>query len=117
MVQRRLRAIKSGLVDGLIAELPHASAKQVEGLARRLADRNPMVIFHPTVRPKRFSVFRHDAAMAIGEVLQSLYDSGHRRIAYIQHAALGENTRVNAYIAFLKTAGLPFDPTLMVDGA
>jgi DNA-binding LacI/PurR family transcriptional regulator len=116
-VERIFRDIESGLADGLIAELQHLSAKEVEGLARRLAARKPMVIFHPTVRPKRFSVFRQDAAMAIGEVLQSLYDAGHRRIAYMQHAALGENTRVNAYLAFLKTAGLPFDPTLMVDGA
>ena len=35
----------------------------------------------------------------------------------MQHAALGERTRVNAYLAFLGAAGLPFDETLMVDGA
>ena len=38
---------------------------------------------------------------AIREVLQTLYCDGHRRIAYMQHAALGERTRVNADSAFL----------------
>ena len=116
-VERIFLEIESGLADGLIAELQHLAAEDVEALTRRLATRKPLIIFHPIVRPNRFSVFRQDATAAIREVLQTLYGDGHRRIAYMQHAALGERTRVNAYLAFLGAAGLPFDETLMVDGA
>jgi DNA-binding LacI/PurR family transcriptional regulator len=117
-VERVFLEVEGGLADGMIAELQHLTPVQIDTLTRRLIVANkPMIIFHPTMRPKRFCVLRQDAANAILQALQSLYDAGHRRVAYIQHAALGEKTRVNAYLTFLASVGLPFDPSLMLNGA
>ena len=117
-VERIFLEIESGLADGLIAELQHLTAEDVEALTRRLATRKPHdhLPSHRETEP----IFRVPAGCDGGDprsASDSLYGDGHRRIAYMQHAALGERTRVNAYLAFLGAAGLPFDETLMVDGA
>ncbi|MET0529095.1 MAG: LacI family DNA-binding transcriptional regulator [Microvirga sp.] len=117
-VERIFLEIEGGLADGVIAELQHLTAEEVETLTRRLAvSRKPMIIFHPTAKPNGFCVFRQDAAKAIGEALHSLYKAGHRRIAYMRHAQLGERTRVEAYLSFLGNTRLPLDETIMFDGA
>ena len=117
-VERIFLEIEGGLADGVIADLQHLAAEELEILARRLALANvPMLIFHPTVLPARFSVLRQDVATPIGEALDYLYGLGHRRIAYMLHGALGEKSRVTAYLDFLRRKDLAFDQALMLDGA
>ena len=117
-VERIFREVEGGLSDGIIADLQHLAAEEFEGAATRLAAlRKPMILFHPTAAPSGFSVFRQDAATAVNAALRRLFEAGHRRIAYMRHAALGERTRVDAYLAFRAAAGLERDDSLVIDGA
>ena len=111
-VERIFLEIESGLADALIAELQHLTAVEMEGLTRRLAvARKPMIVFHPTVQPNQFSVLRQDAANAIGEACGHFMTQGIGALPTCSTRLLGEKTRVNAYLTFLKFAGLPLRST------
>jgi DNA-binding LacI/PurR family transcriptional regulator len=115
---RIVREIESGLADGVIADWQHLSETEVALLAGRLATAGrPAVIFHPSVEPASFSVVRQHTAEAVSMALEYLYETGHRRIAYMLHEQAAEGSRVAAYYKFLEARNLPVRTELLVGGA
>lgn len=117
-IGRIVGEIESGLADGLIADWQHLSEAEVSRFAARLAAaRRPAVVFHPSIAPGSFSVVRQHTAQGVSMALDHLYEAGHRRIAYMQHAQAAEGSRLAAYHAFLRRRKLPFRREFLVSGA
>lgn len=117
-IERVMLEVESGLADGMIADLQHLNDAQVDAMTQRLvAAGKPAIVFHPTLQPHAFSVVRQHIGEAIDLALEHLYAAGHRRIAYMLHDAAAEQSRFQAYRAFLQRKGLAADPDLIVRGA
>jgi DNA-binding LacI/PurR family transcriptional regulator len=117
-INRIVREIESGLADGLIADWQHLSEADVVLLAGRLAAAGrPAVIFHPSIEQAGFSVVRQHTGEAVRTALDYLYETGHRRIAYMLHEKAAEGSRLAAYRRFLDARNLPIHPELLVGGA
>lgn len=101
--------------DGLVLTPPITDHP---ALLRRLHERGVLhADVSPIQRAGRIGVFM-DEPRAAREMMATLVDLGHRRIAHvIGHPAHGaSHWRLAGYRAALDTAGLAFDPALVVQG-
>ena len=82
-----------------------------------LAEDVPFVVLGRRVTHPQASYIAPDNYQGAFELMQHLYDLGHRRIAFTTRPTMGRTNedRYNAYRDFLTGAGIPFDPDLVVE--
>lgn len=111
-----LKLIRAREVDGFVLVWNHVPAVLVDLL---LAEKVPFVVLGRRVAHERASFIAPDNYQGALDLMQHLYDLGHRRIAFTTRSAMGRTNedRFQAYKDFLATKGLPYDPDLVVDTA
>lgn len=104
----------SGRADGIIL----LTGVVPEGYAQGKCALPPMVTVLERLRDNDVPVVRIDHRSASAEVTKHLIDLGHHRIAHIAGTpnAASSAHRISGYKDALASAGLPFDPALVVEG-
>lgn len=110
----RLNSIcRTGEVDGLLLM---GSERLAESVALLRKEQFPFVVLNRRIANPGVSFVTADIANATAEAVGHLIELGHRRIAYVGQAALGEVhvERVASYRRALAAADLPVDDRLVM---
>ncbi len=101
-------------VDGFVLVWSHVSAAIIDML---LAEQVPFLILGRRVAHPQASYIAPDNYQGALELMQHLYDLGHRRIGFTTRQSMGRTNedRFNAYRDFLERVGIPLDADLVVE--
>ena len=111
-----LEQLHRRLADGAIVDAPSVDTA---ALARLASANVAIVALSNHLEPDGFDVIRTTEAAACDEAMDHLLARGHRRIAFLRHAADPgvPDPRFDSYRRALAAAGLPLDEGLIRSGA
>ncbi|MEO7448022.1 MAG: LacI family DNA-binding transcriptional regulator [Humibacillus sp.] len=107
-----LEGMRSHVIDGVIFSPLALSADEIS----RRADRLPMVLLGERPVPTGFDHIAVDSVAAARAATEHLVAQGRRRIAAVGREAMKgtASARLRGYKQALKSAGLPYDPELVI---
>ena len=109
-----IKLIRAREVDGFALVWNHVPAKLTDML---LDEKIPFVVLGRRVGHPQASYIAPDNYQGATDLMQHLYDLGHRRIAFTTRPEMGRTNedRFEAYKDFLNKVGIPIDPDLIVE--
>ncbi|WP_420641531.1 LacI family DNA-binding transcriptional regulator [Candidatus Leptofilum sp.] len=109
-----LSLFRSRDVDGFVIIWNHVPAAFIDVL---LEANVPFVILGRRVEHEQASFIAPDNYNGARTLMEHLFSLGHRRIGFTTRPAMGHTNedRFNAYKDALQTAGIPYDPALVVE--
>lgn len=109
--ERKLEFMQEKNVEGLII-LPGGREPEVQELYRHAASMRPTVFMAGNFSPEGTVFVRVDSAEVARMGTSYLIEHGHRRIALLLGVCI---ERLDGYKKALADAGIPFDPSLVID--
>ena len=110
-----MHALLRGVCDGMIFIMPGFDNDYIQNLER---NGSPTVLINYRRAKTALPVICGDNKLGSGKAVKYLLDIGHRRIGFIRGSLYSGQSaeREAGYLNALHAAGIPEDPTLIVDG-